>query len=286
MSRILIAGCGDIGSALGVRLQADGHEVWGLRRSTHELPKGIQALQADLMKPDDLRQLPDDVDAAFYIVTPDVFDDRAYESVYVRGPENLLMALAARGQSVRRLIFVSSTSVYGQSKGEWIDENSPTKPGQFSGKRLLEGERLVLGSSIQGLVVRFGGIYGRGANRLLQQVLKGSPCQESPPLYTNRIHRDDCVEVLRHLLTLSEPEQIYLGVDSEPATQCAVMDWLAKQLGVPVPPRSAATASRGERLRTSKRCRNARLLATGYRFLYPSFRDGYQAILAQERSPG
>jgi nucleoside-diphosphate-sugar epimerase len=196
------------------------------------------------------------------------------------------MALASRGQSVRRLIFVSSTSVYGQSKGEWVDENSPTKPGQFSGKRLLEGERLVLGSSIGGLVVRFGGIYGRGANRLLQQVLKGSPCQESPPLYTNRIHRDDCVEVLRHLLTLSEPEQIYLGVDSEPAAQCAVMDWLAQQLDVPVPSRSAAKASRGERLRTSKRCRNARLLSTGYRFRYPSFRDGYQAILAKERSSG
>ena len=282
MSRILIAGCGDIGSALGVRLHADGHDVWGLRRSAQELPEGVQALQADLTKPDDLKRLPEGVDAVFYIVTPDAFDDRAYESVYVRGPENLLNAMAARGQPARRMIFVSSTSVYGQSNGEWVDESSATQPEQFSGRRLLEGERLVLGGSERGLIVRFGGIYGRGANRLLQQVRNGNPCQESPPLYTNRIHRDDCVAVLRHLLTLSEPEQIYLGVDSDPATQCAVMDWLAKQLDVPIPPRSVATAGRGDRARTSKRCRNARLLATGYRFLYPSFRDGYQAILARK----
>lgn len=281
MSSILIAGCGDIGSALGVRLSADGHEVWGLRRSAAALPKEIHALRADLTIPGALDVLPGELDAALYIATADGYVDAAYESAYVRGPENLIAALAARSQPIARLIFVSSTSVYSQTDGQWVDEESATRPVNFSARRLLEGERLVLAGAIPALVVRFGGIYGAGRNRLLQRVRDGRPCQETPPLYTNRIHRDDCVAVLSHLLSLPEPDAIYLAVDSEPAPQCAVMDWLASRMGVPAPPRSASKRDPGERPRSSKRCRNTRLLSTGYRFLYPSYREGYAAVLAE-----
>ena len=113
--------------------------------------------------------------------------------------------------------------------------------------------------------------------------------------YTNRIHRDDCVGVLRHLMQLEAPEPLYLGVDCEPADEAAVLRWLAGVLGAPEPRVAAAGApvgrksrgsqrsaqrAEGERGPTGKRCRNDRLLASGYRFLYPSFRDGYRVILA------
>ena len=279
--KILIAGCGDIGTALGARLLVDGHDVWGLRRRAAALPTGMQALRMDLTNPATLDDLPKGFDAAFYIVTPDAYEDAAYASAFVRGTENLLHALSARGARPGRLIFVSSTSVYGQSHGEWVDETSATDPRSFAGKRLLQGEEVVLSGPVFGTVVRFGGIYGRGEGRLVKRVRDGSPCQETPPLYTNRIHRDDCVSVLHHLLQLDDPHRIYLGVDSEPAPQCAVMDWISAKLGLPPPPRMAAADDRGK---GGKRCCNARLLATGYRLLYPSYRDGYGAVLEAARA--
>lgn len=281
MSRVLIAGCGDIGSALGARLLTDGYDVWGLRRSAAALPAGMNALRMDLTSLAALADLPDGFDAVFYIVTPDAYDDAAYASAFVRGTENLLRALSSGGAGPSRLIFVSSTSVYGQSHGEWVDEASATDPRTFAGTRLLQGEEIVLGGPVPGTVVRLGGIYGRGEGRLVKRVRDGCSCQDSPPLYTNRIHRDDCVSVLHHLLHLDDPQPIYLGVDSEPAPQCAVMDWISAELGLSPPPRMAAVDGRGT---GGKRCRNTRLLATGYHFLYPSYRDGYGAILKAARA--
>jgi nucleoside-diphosphate-sugar epimerase len=281
MSRILIAGCGDIGSALGARLLAGGHEVWGLRRSAAALPAGMHALRMDLTHAEALEGLPRGLDAVFYIVTPDAYVDAAYESAFVGGPENLLRALSSGATTAERFIFVSSTSVYAQSEGEWVDETSATDPPTFSGRRLLQGEQLVLAGPVRGVVVRFGGIYGRGEGRLVRRVRDRSPCQQTPPLYTNRIHRDDCISVLHHLLSLNDPQQVYLGVDNEPAPQCAVMDWIASEQDLPPPPRAAVG---GSRAKSNKRCRNTRLLSTGYHFLYPTYRDGYGAILKAARA--
>lgn len=282
MPRILIAGCGDIGSALATRLLDEGHEVWGLRRSAASLPGGARALRMDLTDANTLAGLPERLDAAFYIITPDAYEDAAYESAFVLGIRNLLNALSSGDRRPRRFIFVSSTSVYAQGEGEWVDETSPTEPITFSGRRLLEGERLVIDGPIPGIVVRFGGIYGRGEGRLLERVRAGKPCQEKPPLYTNRIHREDCVGVLHHLMGLDAPRRIYLGVDSDPAPQCAVMDWLSAAMGLAPPPRIGPGAVRGGRGGGNKRCRNARLLASGYRLIYPTYREGYRAVLGSD----
>ena len=92
-------------------------------------------------------------------------------------------------------------------------------------------------------------------------------------------HRDDCAGVLRHLMGVPSPEELYLGVDCEPTDEAAVLRWLAGALGAP-PPRSAPETPGGRG--GNKRCRNQRLLASGYAFRYPSFRDGYTALLAEE----
>lgn len=279
MSRVLVAGCGDVGSVLGARLVAAGDEVFGLRRSAAELPDGIEAVRADLAEPASLAGLPPAIESVVYLATADRYDAAAYERAYVRGPHNLIAALAKSGATLRRFVFVSSTGVYAQSAGEWVDEESPTEPVQFSGKRLLEGERLVRAESTGCVVVRFAGIYGPGRNRLLGRVIDGKPCQETPPYYTNRIHRDDCAAVLQHVLDLRAPEPIYVGVDCEPATQCAVMDWLAERLGVTPPPRIEQQGESDAPRGSNKRCRNARLLASGYEFIYPTYREGYANII-------
>ena len=286
MSRILIAGCGDVGSVLGLRLAAAGHEVFGLRRNCAELPAGIYPVRADLAELTALTGLPPAIESVVYLAAADRFDDDAYERAYVRGPRNLITVLAASGGLPRRFVFVSSTGVYAQSAGEWVDEDSPTEPARFSGARLLEGENLVRAAPMSSVVVRFAGIYGPGRNRLQRRVMDGKPCRETPPYYTNRIHRDDCAAVLHHVLDLSVPDDIYLGVDCEPANECAVMDWLAERLGVAAPPRIEQHDEVDAQGGSNKRCRNARLLASGYRFIYPTYREGYASIIAEDASRG
>ena len=99
-----------------------------------------------------------------------------------------------------------------------------------------------------------------------------------PPQYTNRIHRDDCAGALRHLMNLENPDSIYLAVDNEPAEERAVLLWLAGVMGSPEP-REAEKAEASKRPRGNKRCRNARLVQSGYTFRYPTFREGYSAVL-------
>jgi nucleoside-diphosphate-sugar epimerase len=88
----------------------------------------MTALRMDVTNPAALDNLPVGFDTVFYIVTPDTYEDAAYASAFVCGTENLLRALCSEGARPGRLIFVSSTSVYGQSQGEWVDEASPTDP--------------------------------------------------------------------------------------------------------------------------------------------------------------
>lgn len=113
---------------------------------------------------------------------------------------------------------------------------------------------------------------------MLRKVRAGEPCPAEPPLYTNRIHRDDCVSVLAHLARPDIAPGVYLAVDDEPCTQCELMDWLAQRMGLPRPARIAAPP--GGLRGSNKRCRNAKLKATGFRLRYPSYREGYEALLA------
>lgn len=279
--RVLIAGCGYVGTALAERLAVEGGIVWGLRRDPKGLPSAVRPLAADLTDPGTLRNLPSGLECVVYTAAPDRVDDEAYRRIYVEGLSHVLDALQRQGQEPRRIFFTSSTAVYAQSGGEWVDEASATEPTHFSGMRMLEAERLLLGSPFPATILRLGGIYGPGRVGLIERVRRGEAvCIDGPPTYTNRIHRDDCAGALEHLIAHPQPENLYIGVDDEPADECAVLRWLATQLGVPLPrvERSADLAPR--RQRGNKRCRNARLVASGYIFRYPTFREGYGALLS------
>lgn len=276
MAKALIAGCGDVGIALGRELAAQGHTVWGLRRSPGGLPEEIRPLAADLCKPIHTALLPSGLTQVFFMPTPGARSEEAYRRVFLTGLRHLHTALDAVNANIERFVYVSSTSVYGQARGEWVDERSDTSPQGFSGRVLLEGERLAWSSVHPTTVVRFAGIYGPGRDRLLKRVRAGGRCQAEPPSYSNRIHRDDCAGMLRHLVELDQPEALYLGVDDEPTEQCVVMDWIAERLGV-APPVRESDPSRS----CGKRCSNARIIASGYRLRYPTFRDGYGQMLRE-----
>ncbi|HEY8155605.1 MAG TPA: SDR family oxidoreductase [Myxococcota bacterium] len=283
MHRCLIAGCGYVGAALGSLLSSQGHTVYGLRRHALRLPAGVEPFEADLGVPASLARLPGALDFVFYLASPGGAEDALYRGAYVDGLRNLQEALARQGQRPRRVLFASSTAVYGQHDSEWVDENSPAEPVDFRGQRLLEAEQLLASGPSPGVAVRFGGIYGPRRSGLVAQVRAGrAVVRPGPPHYTNRIHRDDCAGVLRHLMQLEALEAVYLGVDCEPADEAAVLRWLAGALGAAEPRLGAEGERHGRERRASKRCRNDRLLASGYRFLHPTFREGYRAILAEQ----
>jgi nucleoside-diphosphate-sugar epimerase len=284
MARILIAGCGYVGTALGELLRAEGHDVVGVRRDPSGLPPGIEPLAFDLASGQPL-VLPDPVDFAVYCVGAKASSEEAYRAAYLQGLETTLAALERQSPPPQRVFFTSSTSVYAQQAGEWLDEESPTQPERFSGRILLEAEARLAASTLPSTVLRLGGIYGPGRTRLLERVAAGDGAPAAgPPLYTNRIHRDDAAGALHCLMfglpTGGATAPLYLGVDCEPATQHEVYVFLAAALGVPAPAARNGEAAPEPRRAGSKRCSNARLLSAGYAFRYPTFREGYAELAA------
>lgn len=274
---VLIAGCGLVGGALARRLVAADKRVTGMKRRPEGLPAGARAFAADLADPSTLAGLPDDVDALVYAASADGRSPEAYRRAYVEGLRNVLDALSKVGAPLERAIFTSSTAVYGQADGSWVDESSPTLPSSFTGEILLEAEALLAERPLLGTSLRLAGIYGPGRDRLIRMVREGRARLPASSRYTNRIHVEDCAGALAHLLSLEEPASIYIGVDDDPAEYGEVISWLAETMGVPAPEAAGADESTGRG--GNKRCRNSRLRESGYELRYRGYRDGYREML-------
>jgi nucleoside-diphosphate-sugar epimerase len=276
---ILIAGCGDVGSRLATQLLAAGWEVHGLRRDVSRLPAGVIGVAGDLFNKDCPATWPiGAVDYLVYCAAATDHDEAGYRAAYVQGLEHVLEWLNDYGQVPNRLLFVSSSSVYGQQDGEWVDERSSTVASGYSGRVMLEAEQIALKSGIPASVVRLTGIYGPGREWLLTQVRRGYRVAVEPPLYANRIHADDAAGLMACLLEADRRgvalEDVYIGVDDEPAALADVVGWLRGYLGV-----TEWADDDSVRRTGSKRCSNARAKALGWTPKYPSFREGYAAIL-------
>jgi nucleoside-diphosphate-sugar epimerase len=277
--KVVIAGCGDVGGRLARQLQQAGWDVTGIRRNLARLPQGVPGLQADFSQgpsPEGWAQLAPDY--LVYAVAADQHDEAGYRRAYLDGLANVMSWLNEHNQVPRRLIFVSSSSVYGQAQGEWVDESSPTEPSGYSGKVMLEAEALAGSSQVPATVVRLTGIYGPGRERLINQARQGYFAEQQPPQYGNRIHADDAAGLIAHLLKAewqgAALAGCYLGVDDAPAPLHEVLAWLRTQLKVTTLPQPAPLRRTG-----SKRCSNARARGTGWVPHYPSFREGYAALL-------
>ena len=276
---VLIVGCGDVGSRLAKQLLACNWEVSGLRRNVGQLPAGVKAIAADVFDAQCPATWPVETpDYLVYCAAASQHDEAGYKAAYVDGLKHVLGWLTERGQTPRRLLFVSSSSVYAQQDGEWIDETSATEPQGYSGTVMIDAEQLALASGIPATIVRLTGIYGPGREWLLSQVRQGYRVTEEPPLYGNRIHAEDAAGLLAFLLKADAQGQAvddcYIGVDDAPAPLAEVVAWLRDYMGV-------TQWSEQERVRRtgSKRCSNARARALGWAPQYPSYKEGYAAIL-------
>lgn len=279
VAQVLIAGCGDVGTRLGLRLAQAGWQVHGLRRNAAQLPPEIAPVTGDLQDDNCPAQWPlGELDYVVYCAAATQSDEAGYRAAYVDGLRRVLGWLEQHGQRPKRIIFVSSSGVYGQQDGEWVDEASPAIAERFSGQIMLEAEQVALSAPVPASVVRLTGIYGPGRKWLLNQVREGYRVAVEPPLYGNRIHVDDASSLLAFLLEADQRgvalDDCYIGVDDQPVPLHEVVAWLREQLGVSQLSEQATVRRAG-----SKRCSNARARALGWVPQYSSYREGYTAVL-------
>lgn len=278
---VLIAGCGDIGGRLASQLLPQGWTVYGLRRSVAKLPPSVIGVSGDLFDARMPAQWPEGrIDYLVYCATPTVRDEAGYRAAYIEGLRHVLAWTERSGQKPKRILFVSSSSVYGQQQGEWVDETSPADASGFSGQVMSEAEKVALSSDVPATVVRLTGIYGPGRSDLMNRVRQGYSVAVDPPLYGNRIHADDAAGLLAFLLQADAVgvalDDCYIGVDDAPAPLAEVVDWMRERLGV-----THWSDEHSVRRAGSKRCSNARAKALGWAPRYASYREGYEAMLAQ-----
>lgn len=287
--KLLIVGCGYVGAALGKSLSKEGHEVWGLRRDEavlQMLPEfGIKPFKADLLKPETLEALPP-VDTVLFCQSPSRDSDR-YHDTYVTGTKNCVEVLKKKNFPVKKVIFISSTSVYSAHDGSWVDEAANPKSSSYANEELagnaeclLEAEQAVLLSGFPANVLRLAGIYGSQRNRI-KAIREGSWVPPLTDVHTNRIHIEDVVAGIRLLIEKGTAGEIYLGVDDEPCMQREFYTWLYGKLGTAPPTEGGKKPARSPLAmhQSNKRCSNKKIKVLGLKLKYPTFREGYSSFL-------
>lgn len=264
----LLIGCGQLGSAIGLRLADLGHEVAAIRRSAHLVPTPLLPVAADLTS--EVPVLPPlDLSFLAVVLTARPRTEESYRATYVDGMLRALDAVEAAGQRPGRAVLVSSTGVYGDlSSAHMTDEDTEPGPADGPARVLGEAERAFIDRLPHGTVLRLSGLYDGTSTRMLDKLRSDDP--GDPHHWTNRIHRDDAAAAVVHLLTMAAtPEPLYVGTDDEPVQLGEVLAALAASYDLQTPP--AADPADG----IGKRLSNARLRATGWTPSYPTFREGF-----------
>lgn len=275
MAKVLIVGCGDLGTAIAERLQQK-HEVIGLRFSDKLLPHGIQTIQADVTKPNTLTQLEKlSPHIIIYCVSAGGQTDEKYQAVYVAGLKNVL-ATQSHNQLLQHVFFVSSTRVYGQITNDLLDENTPAIPADFGGERLLEAENALKALPCKSTSMRLSGIYGEGRLYLVNMAKDISKWPHENH-WSNRIHRDDAAAFIASMTNQAIQNQpvadCYIVTDNMPTQQYEVLKWLAGQQNTDISNIKTPLATGGKRLS------NQRMRETGFEMQYPNYQAGYSHIL-------
>lgn len=276
--KVVIAGCGFVGLETAHLFHTAGWTVVGVTHSPESAEKlanePFRVIACDIADAAALEKCHTDLanaDAAVHCASSGRGGAEQYRRVYLEGSRNILAVLHPR-----LLVFTSSTSVYAQTSGEWITEESPAEPQRDTGKILRETEDLVLGHN--GIVARLAGIYGPGRSVLLQKFLENRAVIEGDGSRAiNQVHRDDAARALFFLVTQSAPAGIYNVCDNTPLTQLEVHQRLATHFSRLLPPHGPIDPNR-KRGWTSKRVSNARLRALGWQPLFPTMFDALDAI--------
>lgn len=276
---VLIIGCGFLGEAAAELFSARGKRVLGLVRGADSLAslvgKPFASAACDVTDNASvatLTPLVRHVPLAIYCVSSGRGGAETYAAVYHDGLRRVLDSW-----NPGKIIFVSSTSVYGQTDGSWVTEESPAIPDRVTGRILLEAEQVARAAG--GSVARLSGIYGPGRSVLLKKFLAGEAVlEDGGHRWINQIHRDDAAAAVVHLGEAVAPAGLYNVSDNTPATQREVYGWMAEFLKRPLPGEGPADLNR-KRGWTSKRISNAQLQTAGWIPQFPSYRDALPHLL-------
>src|SRR5262249_21512680 len=235
-SRKLIIGCGYLGRRVARRWIAAGDTVFALTRSTQRTGEvqasGIVPIVGDVTDPASLAGLPE-AETVLYSVGLDRASGKSMREVYVGGLENVVNGVTGK---VGRFLYISSTSVYGQNAGEWVDETSDCRPDSENGKVCLEAEQLLRSRISKANVLRLAGIYGPG--RLVARVAAlraGLVLEGDADAWLNLIHVDDAVAAILACERLAKPGSTYLVCDDQPFRRMEYYRLVASLIGAPAP---------------------------------------------------
>jgi nucleoside-diphosphate-sugar epimerase len=288
----LIVGCGYLGRRIGAQLVARGDRVFGAVRSEQSASRiqtwGIDAIRAEVLDPSSLARLPR-ADHVVYCVGYDRSSGVSQRAVYVEGLRGVISALP---ETPKRMVYASSTGVYGQEHGEWVDEASSTEPRNESGRVCLEAENWLREfsrrSGLSSVVLRYAGLYGPGRIVRRDAVARGEPIVGDPERYLNLIHIDDAASAAVAALEAERPASLYIAADDRPVRRREYYELVAKCLNAPAPrftsPRPGSAAAARED--SNKRASNQRLKADiGWRPRLADIAVGVPDALARSDEP-
>ena len=281
----LIFGCGYLGLRVAKCWLEQGETVHAVTRTvarSEELRQvGLHPQVADITRPETLHHLPH-ASTVLFAVGFDRSSGDSLETVYVDGLEHVLTALVTQRCPVDRFIYISSTGVYGQCRGEWIDEDSPCKPTRAGGKACLAAEQLLENHQIgaKAVILRLAGIYG--PNRLPRQ--RALRQQKPMPIadgYLNLIHVEDAADVVLAAENFfAEPADMparFVVADGHPVKRRTFYTEMARLLQLEKPEFSdpEAESARVVRRMGSKRARTTRMKREFQpKLKFPTYREG------------
>jgi uncharacterized protein YbjT (DUF2867 family) len=269
-----LAACGDLGCRLAALLEPGHWRLAGLRRNPGSLPEVMAHHAVDVTRPGTLAVLAE-LAPELLLFTPTPLDRSAagYRAGFAAAAGNIVAALG--GHQPRLAIMVSSTRVYAERGGGWVDENGLLARDDPHAAAIIEAEEAFL-EGLQGAVVlRCAGLYGgEGPGFLLRRVAAGQLTPRQPERFGNRIHRDDVAGFMAWLLDCAPAERVYNLVDDAPVPLQEVERWLCEQLGRPWDPEDGSVEAVA-----NKRISNRRLRDSGYALRYPDYRAGYGEVL-------
>lgn len=285
---ILIFGCGYLGQRVAELMRGAGVQVHAVTRSSERAKEfataGISPIVADVTAPETLSNLPP-ADTVLFAVGYDRSSDPSIDEVYTGGVRNVLAALP---EGTKRFIYISTTGVYGDADGEWIDEQTPPNPSRAGGVASLAAEKLILASPLadRAVILRLAGIYGPDRLPYLKQLIAGEPIEAPQQGHLNLIHVGDAARIVAALADpvrkVSGPA-IYCVSDGHPVVRGDYYREAARLLGAPEPTFVAppAESPRAARAAADKRVSNQRLLAeVAIELQFPTYRQGLASIVA------
>ncbi len=281
----LIIGCGYLGRRVAALWRAQGDEVFATTRSRERFAEfrslGLEPIQFDVTA------INEPLPAVRTVVFAVGFDRTAGVEmckVYVDG---LRQSLDALPNSVERIIYISSTGVYGQNDGSVVDEDSPTEPAREGGKVVLAAERTLRDHALGkcAMILRLAGIYGPGRLPRLEAIRAGEPLVTPTDSYLNLIHVADAARIVLLAEQHATPPCTYLVADGHPVKRCSFYQEIARRLGLPRPtfvepsPENPAPS----RAESNKRLDLRRLLTElPVKLQYPNYRHGLKEILGSQ----